>query len=51
MELGGKANRGIPMGLKFSKQRQSKFLFCSSGFLKVWFMNHLHQHQLELFVW
>lgn len=37
------------MGLKSSKQRSSKFLICSPGFLKVWFMDHIQQHQLEVF--
>lgn len=48
MELGSKADRGFPVGLNSSKPRQSKSLFCSPGFLQVWFMNHVRQHQLEL---
>lgn len=38
----------IPMGPKSRKQRWSKFLFCGPGFLKVCFVYHVHQHQLEV---
>lgn len=39
------------MGLESSKAKWSKFLLCSPGFLKVWFMDHIsiHQHKLEVF--
>lgn len=36
------------MGLKSSEHRWNKFSFCSSGFIKVWFMDHVHQHQLDV---
>lgn len=46
---GQSLQRGTPMGLKSSKQRWSKFLFCSPGFLKVWFTDHIHRRHLEVF--
>lgn len=49
MELGGKTDRGSQWALNpAGKDRVSSYL-CSPGLIKVWFWDHVHHYQLQVF--